>query len=171
MIPVIPPSVLRQAEEEERHRRAEEQVPYSAEDLAGGWEFKILRCYLSVFHKPRYFHHVLAEEARAGWELVESLDAGRLRFKRPVVRRAQDATLPEGCNPYRLRVGPSTWTCVMWVLAAVPALFGGIIVLFNLLSLLWETPWDNRMVSALTAGGVMLAVALGLVLLGGRPKW
>lgn len=111
MIPVLPPSVLRQAEEEERRRLAEEQVQYSAEELAGGWEFKIVRCYLNVFHKPRYFHRVLAEEARAGWELVESLDAGRLRFKRPAARRAQDATLPAGCDPYRLRVGPSARTC------------------------------------------------------------
>ena len=50
----------RRREEEEEH-----MTPYSPRDLAEDWEFKILRCYMNVFHEPRYFRRVLAEEAAA----------------------------------------------------------------------------------------------------------
>src|SRR3954470_6975104 len=102
MIPFIPPGVLRRLEEDDRRRLREESVQYSAEELASGWEFKVLRSYVNAFHRPAYFHRVLAQEARAGWELVEALDAGRLRFKRPVARRTRDQELSAGCDPYRL---------------------------------------------------------------------
>jgi hypothetical protein len=171
MIPHVPlRSLLRQEEEAARRRTEEECAMYSAEDLAAGWEFKILRCYLSVFHKPAYFHRVLTEEARAGWELVEALDASRLRFKRLAARRSRDAELPAGYNPYRLRVGPSAWTVAMWSLAAIPSLIGMLILFFNLLALGWKQ-WDEQMTSMLKTGGAFLGVACALALLGGRPKW
>ena len=78
---------------------------YSAQELAEGWEFKILRSVGRPFRKPEILRTVLAEEAQAGWALVEKFDDSRLRFKRPVSSRAQDAE--RALDPYRTQYGIS----------------------------------------------------------------
>lgn len=80
---------------------------YRREELEQGWEFKILRSATGVFRKPKMLRAVMAEEARAGWELVEKFDNKRLRFKRPVAARSRDASLPIGVDPYRSYYGIS----------------------------------------------------------------
>src|SRR5580658_1785176 len=87
------------AAEAERRQEEEEMTKYTDADLQGDWEFKIVRSNLASFRNPVVLQQVCAEEARAGWTLVEKFDNQRLRFKRPIAARAGDAGL--GIDPYR----------------------------------------------------------------------
>ena len=78
---------------------------YSPEDLAAGWEFKILRSATGRFGKQELLRRFLDDEARAGWTFVEKFDHSRVRLKRPAAARAGDAQL--GFDPYRTWVGIS----------------------------------------------------------------
>lgn len=93
------------AKKAQDEREEQELTPYSQTDLAEGWEFKILRSVNSRFRDPTWRREVLAEEAWAGWSLVEKFDDARLRLKRPASARRNDATL--GFDPYRTWVGIS----------------------------------------------------------------
>lgn len=104
---------------------------YSDADLQGDWEFKIVRSNLAGFRKPEVLQQVCAEEARAGWTLVEKFDNQRLRFKRPVSARAGDAGL--GFDPYRSQYGTSSGAIVAVVVACALLLPIGIIALVFLL--------------------------------------
>jgi hypothetical protein len=103
-----------------RRREQEEEIMtgYSAEDLAEGWEFKIVRSSTSGFKRPDFLEQVLQEERRAGWTLLEKFDNGRIRLKRPASARASDQAL--GFDPYRSRVGMSE--------AALGLLIGGCVL-------------------------------------------
>jgi hypothetical protein len=91
------------------HRRLleeeEEMTHYSAQDLAGEWEFKIVRANLGVFRNPAALEKLVKEEAQAGWILLEKFDNTRVRFKRPVSARRDDYRLPQGADPYRTQYG------------------------------------------------------------------
>lgn len=78
---------------------------YSNADLNDGWEFKVLRSATGAFGKPERLQQALAEEARAGWVLLEKFDNDRVRLKRPVSAKAGDAGL--GYDPYRTSYGMS----------------------------------------------------------------
>src|SRR5208283_3353472 len=113
------------AEAERQRQEEEEMTKYSDADLQGDWEFKIVRSNLAGFRKPEVLQQVCAEEARAGWTLVEKFDNQRLRFKRPVSARAGDAGL--GFDPYRTQYGMSQGAlagvilaCVLLVALAIP---------------------------------------------------
>jgi len=84
---------------------------YSSSDLAGGWEFKILRSATGQFGKPEQLRRALEEEGRAGWVLVEKFDDKRLRLKRPASTRAGDPVMGAGAgggvDPYRTTFGMS----------------------------------------------------------------
>jgi hypothetical protein len=90
-----------------RRERAEEEqmTDYKPEDLAAGWEFKILRSATSRFKDPDFLRQTLADEARAGWTMLEKFDNGRVRVKRPAADKSRDASL--GFDPYRTWVGIS----------------------------------------------------------------
>ena len=90
-----------------RAQREEEEsmTGYTPEELAGGWEFKILRSATSPFKDPAFLRRTLEEEGRAGWVLVEKFDNSRIRLKRPAAARAGDAGLD--FDPYRTWVGLS----------------------------------------------------------------
>ena len=90
----------RRREEEEEH-----MTPYTPRDLAEDWEFKILRSATGAFKDPAVMQRYLAEEAQAGWTLVEKFDNSRIRLKRPAAARQQDAQCT--FDPYRTRVGIS----------------------------------------------------------------
>ena len=96
------------AAEAERRRREEEEemTKYTDADLQEGWEFKILRANTAAFRKPEVFQKACAEEAAAGWVLVEKFDDQRLRFKRPLSAREKDSSLD--FDPYRTQYGIST---------------------------------------------------------------
>jgi len=87
---------------------------YRPEDLEG-YEFKILRSTTGRFRKAEGLRAALAEEAEAGWELVEKFDHARVRLKRKVEWRAKDADLPR--DAYRTYVGVSETAFVLIVLA------------------------------------------------------
>ena len=96
--------IQQQRVEQEQHAEEEDETWYSEDDLMQDWEFKIVRCSRPAFSRRPFLDKVLAEEAVAGWQLVELLDGQRIRLKRPISSRVGDATLPESCNPYRLEV-------------------------------------------------------------------
>jgi hypothetical protein len=89
-----------------QHREEEEMTMYSPEDL-NDWEFKIVRANWGAFGKPETFNKLIKEESQAGWELVEKFDNQRVRFKRLISKRASDAQLPAGIDPYRSHFGMS----------------------------------------------------------------
>ncbi len=104
----------RKKEEEE-----EELTTYRKEDLEQGWEYKILRSALSEFGRPEVFARAVETERMGGWELVEKFDDERVRFRRPIAARSNDAMLPAGYDPYRTRHGMSEGVLVLWVILAI----------------------------------------------------
>jgi hypothetical protein len=102
---------------EMQRQEEEEMTKYSDADLHGDWEFKIVRSNLAGFKNPEVLQQVCAEEARAGWTLVEKFDNQRLRFKRPISARAGDAGLE--FDPYRSQVGASSGAIVAVVVAGI----------------------------------------------------
>lgn len=92
-------TVAAQRAAEELRREEEEMTTYSRRDLDEDWEFKILRSAMGSFAVPERLREVLAEEARAGWTLVEVFDHQRIRLKRPASAREADGRLE--VDPYR----------------------------------------------------------------------
>jgi len=90
---------------------------YGSGDLSQDWEFKIVRANTHAFRKRKHLERLLAEEAQAGWVMVEKFDNTRIRFKRPRQARLNDATLPPGVDPYRVHYGMS------------PGAFGAVLLL------------------------------------------
>jgi hypothetical protein len=113
-----------QQEEEERMTR------YNSEELNHDWEFKIVRSTVNHFRKPETFAQLVEEEAISGWELLEKLDDGRVRFKRPVSQRKRDAMLPAGIDPYRTQFGISEGTLGILIVLGIFLVLGifGVIV-------------------------------------------
>ena len=110
----------RRREEEEEH-----MTPYTPRDLAENWEFKILRSATGAFKDPAVMQRYLAEEAQAGWTLVEKFDNSRIRLKRPAAARQQDAQCT--FDPYRTSVGISG--VGLGLLIAAGGILGGIALL------------------------------------------
>jgi hypothetical protein len=81
------------AREKARREEEEEMTKYNDQDL-NGWEFKIMRSAWGKFSSREVIEQVCRDEAQAGWELVEKFDKNRLRFKRRIERRTNDAHLP-----------------------------------------------------------------------------
>ena len=105
-----------------RERQEEEEMTgYTPQELAEGWEFKIVRSSTGAFRTPAFLRAVLDEEQRAGWTLVEKFDNGRIRLKRPASARANDSAL--GSDAYRTHVGMSELKLALCILGAV---FGGL---------------------------------------------
>ena len=90
---------------------------YSPDDLAKGWEFKIVRANTAAFRKSEVMRQVCDEEARSGWELLEKFDDARLRFKRPTSARNNPS--PTGLDPYRTTYGISQGKLTAIILIAV----------------------------------------------------
>lgn len=110
----------------------EEMTPYRPEDLEG-WEFKIIRSATGKFGDLFSQQAILQEEGRAGWVLVEKFDNFRLRLKRPVSARQNDAAL--GFDPYRVWVGisPARFAVLLvaGILAGVSIIIGALILLLG----------------------------------------
>lgn len=101
------------------HEEEERMTNYAPQDLEQGWEFKIVRSVTSEFKKTETFRRLLEEEALSGWELLEKLDDGRVRFKRPTSARKRDAMLPRGVDPYRTQHGISEAALAVRIVAVV----------------------------------------------------
>lgn len=100
--------------EELRIEEEQETAPMSTDD---GYEYKILRSNWSSFKSPATLRTVLEYEAQAGWDLFEKLDNSRLRLRRPIQCREQDAERSQ--DPYRIWVGPSDNATAALVIAAI----------------------------------------------------
>jgi hypothetical protein len=105
---------------------------YSPEDLAQGWEFKIVRSNTAAFGKSAVMEKVCSDEAQCGWVLVEKFDDCRLRFKRPA--SARNLPAPIGIDPYRTNYGFSQGRMV-----ALVFLLGAVFALLFLLMILFKT--------------------------------
>ncbi|MBI3159829.1 MAG: hypothetical protein HYZ26_09555 [Chloroflexi bacterium] len=104
----------------EKKRKEEEMMTaYRSDDLSGDWEFKILRSATGAFRNPAVQAQVEAEEALAGWTLLEKFDNERLRFKRPPGARRRDEMLPRGLDPYRTSYGINEGALAFWIVAAI----------------------------------------------------
>ena len=111
-------AVAAAAAEQAKREEEQEMTPYTPQDAAEPWEFKILRSAAGQFRDPVWLRSILEEEARAGWTMIEKFDNGRVRLKRLARARATDATL--GFDPYRTWVGISpTRLALTIVLAAL----------------------------------------------------
>lgn len=108
-----------------RRREEEEMTSYSPRDLEEGWEFKILRSQTAAFGDPERMRAALAQEAQAGWTLVEKFDNSRIRLKRPASARARDDSL--GHDPYRTNYGMREGTMVGIILAVTFALLAAVL--------------------------------------------
>lgn len=58
-----------------------------------------------------------------------------MRFRRPVGARRQDASRPQGYDPYRTTYGISEAGIALWVVGAILAFFILFFVVLNLLGL------------------------------------
>ena len=103
---------------------------------AGPCEDKIIRSATTAFKKPAALRAALAVEAHAGWELLEKFDDARVRLRRHVRWREQDAELPQ--DPYRTWVGISEGTLTLWIVLGtflgVPVVIGLVLGLVFLIS-------------------------------------
>lgn len=106
-------------------------TPYTPQEVREDWEFKILRANTRAFRDPNVLRDVLAQEAVAGWQLVEKFDDSRLRFKRPRQAREKDAQLTS--DPYRTLYGISEGRIALIIIAGVSAFLG---LLFGTIAML-----------------------------------
>jgi hypothetical protein len=103
-----------------RRRRLEEELrlaTYTPNDLADGWEFKILRSATGAFRSPDRLREALEQEGRAGWVLLEKFDNQRIRLKRPAGARTNDASL--GFDAYRTSYGTSELALALTIITSV----------------------------------------------------
>jgi hypothetical protein len=125
MLPVVHGAAgayaAQKAEEERRRRQEEEEVMtgYSHDDLAGDWQFKIVK---GTFKKRSQVEAVIQEQAEFGWIMVEIFDHNRIRFKRPASEVAKDEYRER--NPYQTVSKAAGPGCGSMVLLAV-VLSGG----------------------------------------------
>ena len=123
------------AAERRRQQQEEEErmTSYNPNDLNQDWEFKIVRSTTNQFKKPDVFQQMVEEESLSGWQLLEKLDNGRVRFKRPVSARKRDAMLPPGIDPYCTQYGMSEGALGLSIVLAI-MLFVGIFIAIAILA-------------------------------------
>jgi hypothetical protein len=112
----------------QKQQEEEEMTNYSDKDLQHDWEFKIVRSSTGAFSKREKIEQVVAEEAPAGWVMVEKFDDNRIRFKRPAAAKRNDFNLPPHINPYRTTFGMSDAGLAFTIIGTL-ALAGGVIFL------------------------------------------
>ncbi|MBU8934643.1 MAG: hypothetical protein KOO62_11655 [candidate division Zixibacteria bacterium] len=119
------------AKKKRRLQEEEERLTnYNNDDLKD-WEFKIVRSVTEKFKSHEAVQKLCAEEAQAGWEMVEKFDNGRIRFKRRIECRSRDGHLQ--IDPYRTNIGFTEGSFVMVILGVI-ALTGGVaFLLFRLM--------------------------------------
>lgn len=115
--------------EKKRQRREEEEMTgYTRDELSDDYEFKIVRSNTSAFKKYEMVERIKAEEAAAGWMMVEKFDDNRLRFKRPFSAQQKDASLLPGIDPYRTTIGLSEAGLAFTIIGTL-AVAGGLVFL------------------------------------------
>lgn len=121
-------------EKKKKEQEEEEMTRYTREELDDDWEFKIVRSTTGAFKKRAVVEQVKAEEAAAGWVMIEKFDDNRIRFKRPLSAQRNDAALPRGIDPYRTTYGMGEGTIALVILGVCAAVGGAIalmVTIFN----------------------------------------
>ena len=138
----------REEVEEENLTRYEN---HSSSDQHKGWEFKILRTNSGGFRSRKVLNKVCAEEAQAGWILLEKLDDHRLRFRRPIASRDRDQQCK--IDPYRSHYGISemveTWTTIIVLIIIMS---GAAILGFTVMNRFFGD-WQTRSVQSAPRSG------------------
>jgi hypothetical protein len=128
-------TIAAQRAAQQRMAEEEEMTAYSAGELSEGWEFKILRSHWGSFGVPERLQEILAEEARAGWTLVEVFDHQRIRLKRPASARAADGQLDfDAYRTFLREPMPERWKKVWTGFALIVALVAVLAVAVGLLA-------------------------------------
>ena len=117
------------AAKKKKQEKEEETMGYNQEELENDWEFKILRSASGKFKKYETVEQVKAEEAVAGWVIVEKFDNNRIRFKRPRKAMENDVHLPPGVDPYRINYGMSEGIMALSMMAVIFGVIGTIILI------------------------------------------
>lgn len=107
-------------------KEEEGMTGYTTQELET-YEFKILRANTAAFRNPDTLRRVCAEEAQAGWSLIEKFDDYRLRFKRPISSRTLSNS---SIDPYRTTYGGIGGSLVFFFIVCGMV---GLVVLFGLL--------------------------------------
>ena len=117
------------AAEAARQREEEEEMTSYPRLNPAEWEFKILRSATSTFRTPEKLRMALAEEAHAGWTLLEKFDDSRIRLKRPIFARQNDHQLD--FDPYRIWTGmtPNNLAFIILGIILVIMIFGLTLIL------------------------------------------
>jgi KaiC/GvpD/RAD55 family RecA-like ATPase len=118
------------AEAKRRSQKEEEQMTAYKNDDLDGWEFKIVRALHRRFKTADSVRQLCAEEAKAGWEMVEKFDDSRIRFKRRIDQRDRDAYLE--IDPYRTHIGMTEGVLVILIIGISLAALGLIALIVNL---------------------------------------
>ncbi|MFH2056551.1 MAG: hypothetical protein ABIJ61_11380 [bacterium] len=134
----------------------EEMTSYKTDDLSG-WEFKIVRSVTARFKDRQFVQQVCAEEAKAGWEMLEKFDDNRIRFKRRIEKREQDQYLD--FDPYRTNVGFGAEKFVLIALGIAVAL-GGVVML---LTFMFSSHEDGRTGLPFLMVGIILLMVVALL--------
>ncbi|MCU0878213.1 MAG: hypothetical protein MUF06_10550 [Pirellulaceae bacterium] len=74
---------------------------------------------------------MLADEARAGWVLVEKFDQSRIRLKRPAAARERDGKLD--FDPYRTEAGTPQTILTLAILGGILGFFLMMVLLASVL--------------------------------------
>ena len=99
----------------------------SADD---GYEYKILRSGWTTFRNPARLRSILEYEAESGWDLFEKLDDQRLRLRRPITCRQEDALRPH--DAYRIWVGPAENAAAAIIVLAI---FAAIAIMLGIMAM------------------------------------
>ena len=81
-------------------------LPPESTERAMDIEYKVVQSQTPMFSDTAKMHQILAEEANAGWQLLEKEDNYKIRLQRNISHRANDAGL--GFDAYRTTVGVSS---------------------------------------------------------------
>lgn len=66
-------------------------------------EYKVITSNTPMFGNPARLKQILAEEAQAGWDLEELIDANKIKVSRDKSNRSGDGS--RSIDPYRINVG------------------------------------------------------------------
>ena len=116
-----------------KRREEEEMTQYTRDELDNDWEFKIVKSVTGRFGKREIVEQVRAEEAMAGWVMVEKFDDNRIRFKRPFSAQRNDFNLPPDIDPYRTNYGISEGGLGLTIVGVMVGIGGLIALLVYLL--------------------------------------
>lgn len=111
-------------------KEEEDMTRYNGENMEK-WEFKIIRSATGKFKNYDVVRQLCQEESRFGWEMMEKFDNNRIRFKRPIEKRANDQ-YQQG-DPYRTSYGMGEGALVAMILGTIGLATGLVLLIVYLI--------------------------------------